>query len=74
MNGTFTTPYRPQSYGLCEGMNQTTENIIKCTVRDERDIWDKSLDLVIDMVQSQYVSDREGDKHAGGPDLWHTEE
>ncbi len=36
MKGTFTTPYRPQSNGLCERMNQTIENIIKCTVREER--------------------------------------
>ncbi len=35
MKGTFTMPYRPQSNGLCERMNQTIENIIKCTVRDE---------------------------------------
>ncbi len=31
MKGTFTTTYRPQSNGLCECMNQTIENIIKCT-------------------------------------------
>ncbi len=47
MNGRFTTPYRPQSNGLCECMNQTIENIIKCTVREERTTWDKSLDLVM---------------------------
>ncbi len=47
MKGTFTVPYMPQSNGLCEGMNQTIENIIKCTVRDERTNWDKSLDLVM---------------------------
>ncbi len=35
MKSTFTTPYRPQSNGLCEHMNQTIENIIKCTVREE---------------------------------------
>ncbi len=35
MKGTFTTPYRPQSNGLCECMNQTIENIIKCTVRED---------------------------------------
>ncbi len=28
-------------------VNQTIENIIKCTVRDERNTWDKSLDLVM---------------------------
>ncbi len=28
-------------------MNQTIENIIKCTVREERSTWDKSLDLVM---------------------------
>ncbi len=28
-------------------MNQTIENIIKCTVREERTAWDKSLDLVM---------------------------
>ncbi len=32
MKGTFAMPYRPQSNGLCERMNQTIENIIKCTV------------------------------------------
>ncbi len=47
MKGTFTAPYRPQSNGLCECMNQTMENTIKCTVRDERNTWDKSLDLVM---------------------------
>ncbi len=47
MKGTFTTPYRPQSNGLCERMNPTIKNIIKCTVRDKRNTWDKSLDLVI---------------------------
>ncbi len=36
MKGTFTMPYRPQSNGLCESMNQTIENIIKCAVRDDR--------------------------------------
>ncbi len=44
---TFTTPYRPQSNSLCEHINQTIENIIKCTVREERSTWDKSLDLVM---------------------------
>ncbi len=47
MKGTFATPYRPQSNDLCERMNKTIENIIKCTVRDERNTWDKSLDLVM---------------------------
>ncbi len=47
MKGTFTTLYRPQSYGLCEHMNQMIENIIKCTVREEKINWDKSLDLVM---------------------------
>ncbi len=47
MKGTFTTPYRPQSNGLCERMNQTIDNIIKCTVREDRINWDKSLDLVM---------------------------
>ncbi len=47
MKGTFTTPYRSQSNGLCECMNQTIENIIKCTVREERSILDKSQDLVM---------------------------
>ncbi len=28
-------------------MNQMIENIIKCTVREERINWDKSLDLVM---------------------------
>ncbi len=47
MKGTFTTPYRPQSNGLCEHMNQTIENIIKCTVREDRANWNKPLDLVM---------------------------
>ncbi len=47
MKGTFKMPYRPQSNGLCERMNQTIENIIKCTVREEQSTWDKSLDLVM---------------------------
>ncbi len=37
MKRTFTMPYRPQSNGLCERINQMIENIIKCTVRDERE-------------------------------------
>ncbi len=37
MKGTFRMPYRPQSNGLCEYMNQTIENIIKCTVREDRE-------------------------------------
>ncbi len=44
---TFTTAYGPQSNGLCECMNKTIKNIIKCTVRNERNTWDKSLDLVM---------------------------
>ncbi len=36
MKGTFTMPYRPQSNGLCECINQMIENIIKCTFREER--------------------------------------
>ncbi len=47
MKGTFTKPYSPQSDGLCECMNQMIENIIKCTMRDYRATWDKSLDLVM---------------------------
>ncbi len=47
MKGTFTMPYRPQSNGLNKCMNQMIENIIKCTVRDERATWTKSLDLVM---------------------------
>ncbi len=47
MKGTFTMPYRPQSNSLCERMNQTIENIIKCTVREEQSTCDNSLDLVM---------------------------
>ncbi len=47
LKGTFTTPYRPQSNGLCQRMNQMIENIIKCTMTEERATWDKSLDLVM---------------------------
>ncbi len=47
MKGTFTTPYSPQSNGLCKRMNQTIENNIKCTVREKQNTWDKSLDLVM---------------------------
>ncbi len=45
MKGTFTS--RPKSNGLCEHMNQTIENIIKCIVREDRINCDKSLDLVM---------------------------
>ncbi len=44
IKGTFT---KHESNGLCERMNQTIENIIKCTVREEQSTWDKSLDLVM---------------------------
>ncbi len=72
MEGTFTTPYRPQSNGSCERMNQTIENIIKCTVRYEylgqvtRSCNDgfSSYSPDINSIQPQYVGDREGDKHA----------
>ncbi len=47
MKGTFTWPNRPQSNGLYERMSQMIENIIKCTVREKRNIWDKSPDLVM---------------------------
>ncbi len=74
MKGTFTMPYRPQSNGLCERMNQTIENIIKCTVREDRINWDKSLDLVMMAYRSNpqtstgftpnMFGDREGNEHA----------
>ncbi len=47
MKGTFTMPYRTQSNGFCEYINQTIENIIKFSMREERAICDKSLDLVM---------------------------
>ncbi len=47
MKGTFTMPYGPQSNSLCKCMNQTIKNIIKCALRDERNTWDKSVDLVM---------------------------
>ncbi len=47
MNGTVTMHYMPQSNGLFERMNQTIKNIIKCTVREDRINWDKSLDFVM---------------------------
>ncbi len=53
MKGTFTMPYRPQSNGLCERMNQTIENIIKCTLREKWNNWDKSLDLVMMAYRSK---------------------
>ncbi len=59
MKGTFTKPYRPQSNGLCERMNQTIENIIKCTVREDRVNWDKSLDLVM-MAYHSTPQNRQG--------------
>ncbi len=59
MKGTFTTPYRPQSNGLYECMNHMIENIIKCTVREERSTWDKSLDLVM-MAYSATPRHRQG--------------
>ncbi len=53
MKVTFTMPYRPQSNGLYERMNQTIENIIKCTtVRDEQSTSDKSLDVVMMAYQA----------------------
>ncbi len=72
MKGTFTTPYWPQLNGLCERMNQTIENIIKCTVREERTTWEKSLDLVMIAYHAtphtQYVGEREGNENACGSD------
>ncbi len=47
MKSTFRTSYRPKSNSLCERMNQTIENITKCTVREERSTLDKFLDLVM---------------------------
>ncbi len=37
VKGTFMAPYRPQSNWLCEHMNQTIENIIKYTVRENKE-------------------------------------
>ncbi len=47
IKGTFMMPYKPQSNDLCERLNQTIENIIKCTVRENRKIWDTTLPLVM---------------------------
>ncbi len=52
MKSTFTMTYMPQSNGLCECVNQTMLNIIKCTVRDERNTRDKSLDLAMIAYQA----------------------
>ncbi len=60
MKGTFTMPYMPQSNGLCERMTQTIENIIKCTVREDRINWDKSLDLVMMAYRSFLPRHRQG--------------
>ncbi len=43
---TFRAPYRPQSNGLCECMNQMIENIIKCTMRENGKMWYFSLPLL----------------------------
>ncbi len=47
VKGAFTAPYRHQSNGLCELMNQTIENVIKCTMRENRKMWDMSLHFVM---------------------------
>ncbi len=52
MKGIFMTPYIPRSNGLCECMNQMIENIIKCTLREKRNTWDKPLDLVMMAYQA----------------------
>ncbi len=47
VKGTFMAPYRPESNGLCECMNQMIENIIKCTVRENQKMSDLSLPFVM---------------------------
>ena len=44
---TRTTPYRPQSNGLCERTNQTIENILKATINANRDDWDEKLPFAL---------------------------
>ncbi len=39
--------YRPQLNGLCERINQIIRNIIKCTVRENRKMWDLSLPFIM---------------------------
>ncbi len=36
VKGIFTAPYRPQSNGLCEHMNEMIKSIIKYTVRENQ--------------------------------------
>ncbi len=68
MKDTFTVPYWPQLNCLCEHMNQTIENIIKCTVRDEQVTRSSNDGLSfyspdINRIHHQYFGDMEGNKH-----------
>ena len=47
VKGTFTTPYRPQSNGLCERTNQTIEAILRTLVRENREQWDEVLSFAL---------------------------
>jgi len=47
IRGTFITPYRPCSNGLCERTNGTIESMIMCMVEEERHTWDKVLPYVL---------------------------
>jgi len=43
IRGTFSSPYRPKSNGLCERTNQTIEGILRAMIQDKRDEWDTAL-------------------------------
>jgi len=43
VRGTFSSPYRPKSNGLCERTNQTIEGILRSMIRDKRNEWDQAL-------------------------------
>ena len=47
IKGTFTTPYRAQSNGMCERTNSTIKTMIQCMVQQERHTWDKALPFVL---------------------------
>ena len=48
LKGTFITPYRPKTNGLCERTNATVESILRCLLDgDDDDTWDKVLPFAI---------------------------
>ena len=47
IRGTFITPYRPKSNGLCERTNGTIEAMIMCLIEEKRKDWDRVLPFVL---------------------------